>query len=345
MTRRDFLQTTTALPLTNVLVNPSKAPGKLLNAYYFRAHLYTLVPKHVREDLAWMADQGTDAVSVAVLEQDLTAAVENINFIAEEAAKRGMQTWAVPSRWAGLLAGAPKVPSVFSVQNPQTWMLDASGKPYSSAQTGVISSVQYPETFRFFQESLEKLVNVFPGITGVVWDELKMLGSVDYSPKALEKLPASAPLREHVKAKTDFFSRVNQHLKEKHPKLQTSAFIYADSNPLQTELVAQITPLDYVGCDGRPWPSAWGGQMESAGKSISDEGPRFIETAKKFGKKNLLLIENHNLPARDIDLMDRGLADLIQLPIDQLVYYYYPRNIGDPERNMAVVGKWVKKWR
>ena len=27
---------------------------------------------------------------------------------------------------------------------------------------------------------------------------------------------------------------------------------------------------------------------------------------------------------------------------DQLIYYYYPRNIGDPERNMAVIGKHLR---
>jgi hypothetical protein len=61
-----------------------------LNAYYFRAHMYTLVPRHVREDMEWMADIGTDAVTIGVLEQDLTAAVENIQIVHREAERAGL---------------------------------------------------------------------------------------------------------------------------------------------------------------------------------------------------------------------------------------------------------------
>src|SRR6266545_942684 len=69
----------------------SSNKGKtLINAYYFRAHMYTLVPRHVREDMKWMADIGTNIVSIAVLEQDLFAAVENIKIVCSEAERVGM---------------------------------------------------------------------------------------------------------------------------------------------------------------------------------------------------------------------------------------------------------------
>jgi hypothetical protein len=135
MNRRKFIQrgmvTTGAAALSGSVVaeiSPSiqfPAKDKMLNAYYFRAHMYTLVPRHVQEDMKWMADIGTNVVSVAVLEQDLFAAVENIQIIVEEAKKAGMKVHAVPSRWGGLLAGAPKVPSLFSVLHPH---LDATGR-------------------------------------------------------------------------------------------------------------------------------------------------------------------------------------------------------------------------
>src|SRR6056297_1848104 len=64
---------------------------KLLNAYYFRAHMYTCVPRQIREDMKWMADKGTQVVSVGVLEQDLWAAVENVEIICNEADKAGMK--------------------------------------------------------------------------------------------------------------------------------------------------------------------------------------------------------------------------------------------------------------
>src|SRR6478672_13368362 len=156
--RRNFLKNTT-LAATGMYMLPRTKPGvksialksnKILNAYYFRAHMYTIVPRQVREDLKWMAEIGTNAVSIAVLEQDLTSAVENVTIICEEASKLGMSVFVTPSRWGGMLAGAPKVPSVFSVLNPQTWVLKKDGKPLTNSISGVISSVHYPETAEFF---------------------------------------------------------------------------------------------------------------------------------------------------------------------------------------------------
>ena len=111
------------LPVANVTALPVRSINRSrskIAAYYFRAHMYTCVPRHIREDMEWMADKGTDYVCPAFLEQDLFAAYENHALIAEEAARVGMQVLAVPSRWGGLTAGAPKVPSLFSMLNSQT---------------------------------------------------------------------------------------------------------------------------------------------------------------------------------------------------------------------------------
>ena len=113
----------------------------MLNAYYFRQHMYTLVPRYVREDMKWLADVGTDAISIGVLEQDLYASVYNINIIIEEAARVGIDVWAVPSRWGGVIAGSPKVPSVFTIQHPETQICDADGSPHNTAVSGRISSI------------------------------------------------------------------------------------------------------------------------------------------------------------------------------------------------------------
>jgi len=52
-----------------------------INAYYFWQHMYTLVPRYVREDMEWMAGVGTNAVSVGILEQDLFAAEANLDIL------------------------------------------------------------------------------------------------------------------------------------------------------------------------------------------------------------------------------------------------------------------------
>lgn len=314
---------------------------KILNAYYFRAHTYTIVPRQVKEDLKWMADLGTNVISIAVLEQDLFAAVENIQIICNEASKLGMKVFAVPSRWGGMFAGAPKVPSLFSVKNPQTWVLKEDGKPLISDVSGVISSVHYPETKEFFIESLDKVFKTWD-ISGIIWDEPKSF-LIDYSEKAIENLGAKADLQTHVKATVNFYSEINRHIRINYPKVSTSMFGYANLPDMIVKEAAKTQYLDYYGCDGRPWRNEDGGQQEGDGKVLIGAGDRFLKEAKNVGKKSLWLIENHNMQMADIKLMDKRMPEILSKDIDHLIYYYYPRNIENPDVAMNLLAKHLKR--
>jgi hypothetical protein len=329
------------------------APGyrPLVNAYYFRAHMYTMVPRHIREDLRWMADNGASALSLAVLEQDLFAAVENIRQVCNEAAKLNLKVFATLSRWGGLTAGAPKVPSLFSANNPDTWILDEDGAPYPAPLvSGVISSVHHPRTYEFFCESLDEMFRLFP-FSGMIWDEPKGF-RVDYSKHAIARLGKDAPKAAHMQATADFYGRVSRYVRTKHPGKTISMFIQVHTTGPQVEMASRIPDLDYFGCDGRPWDIeedrqwASSGETETGkGKVLIGKGERFQELARKSGKKSLFLMENHNLPAAMIPAMDAGIPRVLAMRPDQLIYYYYPRNIGDPERNMAVIGKHLRSLR
>lgn len=281
---------------------------------------------------------GTDIVSIAILEQDFFAAVENIETICNEASKLGMQVFAVPSRWAGMVAGAPKVPSLFSVQHPQTWMLKKDGTPYTSKYSGVISSVHYPETLAFFKDAIDQLYKLWD-IKGLIWDEPKSFKR-DYSPLAIENLGADAHEALHYKAVVDFYNTVNQYAKEKYPDKETGLFVYANLASDKLQALAEARHLDYFGCDGRPWYAADGGKQESKGKVLLGEsGEQFITMAQQMKAKSLWLIENHNMLTKDALLMDKRLPEIIDKNIDHLIYYYYPRNLEDPDRIMQVIAK------
>jgi hypothetical protein len=323
---------------------PLKSGGKLLNAYYFRAHMYTLVPRHVREDLLWMADAGTDAVSVAVLEQDLTAAVENVSIIQNEAQKLGMKLFVVPSRWGGLLAGAPKVPSHFSVVNPQTWLQKNDGSFYTDPNVGVHSSIHYPETIEFFTTSIERVFSLWDA-AGIIWDEPKIYDKKDYSGAARKNIADIENQALHNRAFSDFFGKVNKYIKARYPEKFISLFIYANQSQEVIECAAAIEQLDYFGCDGRPWSANESGQLEQPGKILIGPGERFIEAAKRNGKKSLFLIENHNMQAENNAWMDKRLPDVLAMKPDHLIYYYYPRNVDKPEENMTIIKKHLKNFK
>ncbi len=353
MNRKQFLQLTASTATLSTLgtnifasqwvadfLQPNKHP--FLNAYYFRAHMYTMVPSQVREDMQWMADLGTKVVSVAVLEQDLWAAVENIDIIVNEASRVGMDVHIVPSRWGGLVAGAPKVPSLFSVQNPDTWMIASNGDPYHSKNSGVISSVFAEKTLGFFVDTMLKAIDLW-GIKGVIWDEPKTFNNIDYSKNAREQLGHVPDRKETIDANVAFYSAVNKAVKEKDSAFTTSLFLPANKEEDIITGAAKITDLDYFGCDGRPWAPEDGGKLESTGKVLLENGERFIPAARENGKGTLWLIENHNMLDKDADLMDKRLPDVLTKDIDQYIYYYYPRNLESPDFIMNVMKKHLIK--
>jgi len=318
----------------------------LVNAYYFRQHMYTLVPRHLRDDLAWMADVGTRAVSVAVLEQDLFAAQANLDILFQEAARVGLQVYAVPSRWGGLVAGSPKVPSIFASKHPETWMLNRDGSPRMGS-FGPMCSVHHPATFEFFAGSLEQLLRGWP-FAGIVWDELKGLRAEDYSPAALEKMPPDAPLEWHTDGFVGFFDRLGAEAKSLRPEVRLAMFVYGHIQGYALERCAGLEHLDDFGCDGRPWSLAHDSPPdphEEAEKSLLDQAPRFFAAAERHGKRPLMLIENHNMDETCFELMDCRLPDVLNLGAEHLLYYYYPRNVSDPDRQMAILAKHLKALR
>lgn len=320
-------------------------PGKkYLNAFYYRAHMYTMVPRQIREDMKWMARAGTNAITISVLEQDFDAADENIRFIISEANKQGMEVFAAPSRWGGIVAGSPKVPSLFTIRNPQTWVLRKDGTAVDSSVSGRISSINSEETYRFVESLLDKLFRKW-NFKGVIWDEPKTL-SLDYSPAAIQKFGNNPTMDQQIQANVDFYSRLNKYVKTKYPDKTTCLFIYSSYEDEIINKMAAIEYLDYFGADGRPWHSADGGQLEGNGKTLlGTQGQRFIDAAHANNKKSLFLMENHNLKKADIHLLEKGMPQLLQMDVDQLIYYYYPRNVEEPDKTMEII-KWnLKKYR
>lgn len=363
MNRRSFLHATVGaaalapLPSAPRAAEPASSPHRAkpkLAAYYLRAHMYTCVPRHVRDDMEWMADKGTHFVCVAVLEQDLFAAQENHALIGAEAARVGLKVLAVPSRWAGLTAGAPKVPSLFSVANPDTWMVNKKGTTHVSPQvSGVISSIHHPKTLAFFCNTLAELYRQHPAMAGFIIDEPKCF-NVDTSKLAVAALGADAPLTAHLGAARDFFSQVCRFAKERWPDKLTLLFQKADNHrPEELAAGGGVAPLDYYGCDGRPWTLeddakfTSGAAATESGKGkvlLSGVGQKFIDEAHRVpGRGAFFLAENHNLSAAMIEPLERNYAAALALRPEMFAYYYYPRNVEEPDRVMAIIGRHLRQ--
>jgi len=220
------------------------------------------------------------------------------------------------------------------------------------SNSGVISTVHHPATYEFFCNTVDELFKTFPGVAGIIWDEPK--GFIpDYSTAALEELGPDAPETTNWQAAADLYERVTLHLKQNRPGKRATMFMMGTDVPGIAEIACKIQGLDYFGMDGRPWSNKedvrWTGNNENSesgrGKVLIDKGPRYIELARKAGKKSILLVENHALRSDMIPVMDACLPRVLALNPDQLIYYYYPRSVEDPDRSMAVIARHMSRWR
>jgi hypothetical protein len=254
-----------------------------------------------------------------------------------------MKLFVTPSRWGSLVAGCPKVPSLFSAKNPEVWAVNRDGSPDISA-FGPFASVHHPATFEFFAGSLEKLFSIAP-VEGIIWDEVKGLSSRDYSPAAQKALQDKNidDVNVHIDAKAAFFERVNAEALKFRPDCMMSMFVFGHLKGYTVERLAAISNLNCFGLDGRPYRSEDGGGNDSgktaAHKLLLDHAPLFIETAHANGKWAFMLIENHAMSSRDIDIMEQRLPEVLELDVEHVCYYYYPRSVSEADRAMNVLKK------
>ncbi|MGW3506470.1 twin-arginine translocation signal domain-containing protein [Streptomyces sp. NPDC000994] len=339
---------------SNAKNGDTKGPWKILNAYYFRSHMYTCVPSNIRRDMEWMAQQGTNAVTISILEQDFDAAVQNVDIICAEAHRVGIRVHAVPSRWGNLVAGSPKVPSSWGVKNTQYAALDKKGKPKTTG-LGPISSIHYPEVVDFVKDGVERILTQWP-IDGIIWDEPKTLTTQDFSPPAVAKKPAGSDDNWYTDTVADFFGEVSAHAKSVKPDVVVSMFVYSSytqTNPYIVERCAQIPNIDYFGCDGRPWRMSDDLGPDGSGqapynKVLLPNAGEFIDTARRNGKGGCVLIENFSFDPPEthyLQTMERTMPEVVAMRPEHLIYYYYGRSIADPDRAMKITSKVLKDGR
>lgn len=312
----------------------------LINAGYFRAHMYTCVPSQIRDDFRRMRASGTTAVTVSVLEQDLFAAVENLRIIAATARDEGLLLYADIARWGGLVSGTPKVPSLFASMRPDLWKRHADGRPVSSFGYCPVLSIFQPETRDFFVDQLRQMFALIP-FAGVFWNEPKAIHTIDHGEAArrwfAERGLDHASLDEHVRAHVDFFGSLNAEIRRLAPAAEIACFTTPGSAS-QIDMFASMPELDTFGCDGRAWSAADETEpLSYKGKCLPQLAPAFLAAARRHGRKTFAFVENIDVPDAYLPMLDRRLPELLAMDIDHLLYYYYGRSVASPDRCMDIM--------
>jgi hypothetical protein len=315
---------------------------KLTSAYYLRAGMFTQVPKNLKRDLDLMKKWDTDIVCISVHYMQLIRAGINVERIVREVKDRGMQLYIIPARVAGLTAASPIV-SFFTAYHPEVLSLKKDGTPHLRANQGAMGSFYHPETIKYVTNFGLKVLENWD-VDGIVWDEPKCTWWQDFSPLALLNNP-EGDFRTYIRDMAAFFSDVNQKLKEKKPSLQLLHFDEAVRNEIVVEESAKIAPLDYFGCDGKPWPGNLPADGKGTPKNLFINGQRYLNAAHRENTGSFYLVENFNLNKEKTDLMERYLPKVIEKDVDMLGYYFYGSGLEEPERVMKITAKNLKAFK
>jgi len=312
-----------------------------LTAYYFMGQDLCMVRRHVREDMSWMADAGTDSVAIGIHEFQLDyGKQQQMDILFEEAGRAGLGVHAIPSRWAGLVAGWPPAAGMFAATHPDSWMMKADGSPlFSTAGGGPVCSIYDPATNEFFRDAIDRLLALYP-VQGVIWDEIKVLQWEDHSSHAVRALGGPAGGDAHLERAVDFFGRASRHARERKPDLVISAFVYAFLPDATLRACAGIEALDFFGIDGKCYP----GDGPTA-KTLLGNFERVVAACGDKSVGTLALIETQKLPASRQAATVEHLPGFLTRPVDHLLYYYHGACAEDGEACMRAMKPLLRDWR
>ena len=326
--------------------NEGGSSDKLLGAYYFGAGYFTLVPQNIRHDLDEMKSWGTDLICIGITENDITYNKGNIRFIVDEAHKRNMKVFAVPSRMAGITAGQPVEPPLFGYHHPETATLRKDGTRVVRKSHGILSSFYHPEVKEYFIRLCSQMIVDFE-LDGIIWDEPKSTVPEwqDFSALALKDNPDSSFVK-YLQDYAAFLSDINAELKKVKADLQIVLFDEACRNDTVVEESAKIKGLDYFGTDGRPVLIEDTEITDNRSTKILDKyGERYLDAGRKNGLKTMMLVENQKLTKHEVDLMEKAMPVINKMDVDLLLYYYYGFYDEDQEYKMEVTEKYMKQFK
>jgi hypothetical protein len=313
-----------------------------LTAYYFMGQDLCIVRRHIREDMEWMKDAGTDSIAVGIHEFQLDGkSRQELDLIFDEAGRAGIEVYAIPSRWAGLVAGWPTAAGRFSATHPEAWMIGPDGKPvFKGVCSGGVCSIYHPATVQFFKDTIDTMLETYP-VTGIVWDELKVLEAEDCSEAAIQEVGEPSRGDVQLRKTVEFFSEATRHARAKKPDLVISCFIYAQLGDAILQACAGIDGLDFFGIDGRCWPGPEGGTPKVLFGNID----RAASACAQADVGLMALVETQGADEDGIQKTLRHLPAFLESPVDHLMYYYYGVSLADMDRLMDGMKPLLKAWR
>ena len=313
-----------------------------INFYYLAHGFFVFNPKQVKRDYAEMKSLGADSITYAVLEQDDLFCPVTMEKHFELAHRAGLKVYVIFSRFGGLFAGAPRVPSLFSAERQDTLMRRKDGSIYSG-YTGVYSCVNNRDFRKFFIRTTTRLLEKYK-IDGVVFDEPKLSGSPCYCGTCRKLLGKEDPVVFRNRSVVKFLDDAAAKMKKINPRLEIALFndtIY----PLEFHrMSAGMKNLDYHGTDGslsKQWVNK--SEIKQVKTPLLEQVKEAKKIAEENGKKFMAVCENFQVPASEIPAWERNFEKVLEYRPDLLVFFYYAPNTDDPEKLHDMIARCCRK--
>lgn len=319
--------------------------SRYLSAYYFMGTDLCMNPAHIREDMLFLAAHHYDAIHVAVHEQQLKGKpYPGLALIIREARRAGLEVFAIPSRWCGLIAGWPDLAGHFAASRPDVWMRKEDGSHVIKGFCGPLCSVHHPDVRDYMIDCTKRMMELY-GFDGITWDELKTLHETDYHPIALEKFGGPVSGEKQIEATLEIFEACNQMAKSINSKVRIVSFLYAHLDDAYMRPWAAVPGFDEIGPDGDCARGEDEGRPPESNKVLIDHSPRFIEAAAENGKGTFALIETQFSTRERKKRTLMRLDEFLSLGINHIATYYRPLTREDDADPTDEISQRLRDWR
>lgn len=292
------------------------------------------IPRNYREHFKMMKEMGVDSVNFNFLEGSLNW-LKSISDIAHES---GLRAYGMPGRIAGLFAAGPRPCSVFTLEHPESLMLDRHGKPVIG-HSGLLACVNNPVFKDWFYPFMAEAADACDGI---LFDEPKSCDEACYC-GICRKLAGSgdedALIDFHRRSMADMMGKVAQSAKTKSPGKTSGVMLMPISSLEFTAQCAAQEAFDFVGTDG---PLC----AQSVEKEyISSSFPRYREIVRRSGKRTIALVETFCVSQNAHKELQHNLLSLSALDADIFSFNFYPHRVEAPDELMDIVKKTILSLR
>ena len=309
----------------------------MVSAYCLDYHNWTCIPRHVREDFKEMADMGFDTVCLSFSESEMTYARRTFEILVEIAHKEGLNVHVIPSRIGGRFAGAPLMPSLWTVQHPEYWVKGEYYWPVACLES---------EPVRDWMKSFMRTLIVDYDLDGIVWDEPKAPTLISHHPDTIRRFGDNPTKEDMAVGFCEFFSDLTDYCHKLNSKLVQTLFCIKGEEEYFTERISKNREITYFGYDGNlARQRRFKEEIRESKYRIESVWDRTLRECSQAGKKTFALVESMHMPREEHENFERNLnAYLENYHPDHLSMYYYAHNADDPEGLNAIFKRAMKQY-